>query len=110
MQGPSVYENWKAALHGSPSYGAYEHALFTDAEITSSVTAGFGPYQFLNAIPFAGSEGVRPWIVLRFEDHLGQEHELTPMEKTNDDLYHGGSLDDEVAALVSLSLGIRLKS
>jgi hypothetical protein len=32
------------------------------------------------------------------------------MEKTDTSAYHGGTIDDEVAALVSLELGIRLKS
>lgn len=111
-QGPPVYENWRAALEGVPSQGAYEYPLFTDAHITGLITEGYGPYQFLNTVPYPlNYEYSRPSIILRLEDHLQNDPEQWPsMDKTDEERYHGGLLTDEVAALVSLALGIRLKS
>jgi hypothetical protein len=111
-QGPPVYENWRAALEGVPSQGAYEYPLFTDAHITGQITDGYGPYQLLNTVPYPlHYEPARPSIMLRLELHLQDDPERRPsIDKTDAERYHGGFLTDEVAALVSLALGIRLKS
>lgn len=110
-KGPPVYENWRAALEGLPSQGACEYPLFTDAHITGTIIDGYGPYQFLNTVPVPSTrKSVRPSIILRLEMHLKDAPpQLSPMEKTDEECYHGGWLTDEVAALVSLALGIRLK-
>ncbi len=111
--GPPVYENWRAAIQGLPSSGAYEVPLFTDAMIVGEIMDGYGPYQLINTIAHAShpqSLNVLPAIVLRIEEHRA-DHEtdiLNTQSQTNEDLYHGGMMPDEVAALVSLALGIRL--
>ena len=51
---------------------------------------------------------LNPSITLRVAIHSEFEH--PPTDKSNTRLYHGGRLCDEVAALFSLSLGIRLKA
>lgn len=110
--GPVVYENWKAANSGAQSIGAQEFPLYTDANITGTMT--IGPYKFFltHYHHFAGRyDALRPAIILRVENHLDILPVLKmPMDKTDDRRYHGGWLKDEVAALVSLSLGIRLKA
>lgn len=47
---------------------------------------------------------------MRVDVHIRQEgyESLADLEKTDDSAYHGGNLDDEIAALLSLLLGIRL--
>ncbi len=52
-----------------------------------------------------------PSIILRVETYL-ETSPPTPeeMNQTNDARYHGGVLDDEIAAMVSLICGVRLKS
>lgn len=110
QRGPAAYENWRAARAGTPSLGAYEVPLFTDAHILGMITEGYGPYQLLNTIarPRAGQVSP-PAIILRVEAHPTEDDELSAHDPTDDELYHGGMLSDEIAALISLALGIRLK-
>mgnify|MGYP001030301975 CR=1 FL=1 len=107
-KGPRSYENWKVAIQGISSKGAYEVPLFTDIHIVGEKRDDFGPYQFLNPAAIQKEGVLRPRIILRWENHL--EFTLPDMEHTEDHLYHGGQLYDEITALSSLALGIRLKS
>jgi len=104
-----LLENWRAHNRGEASIGAYEYPLFTDAWITGG-TLVFGPYHLFNTIAHAGmnADSLKPQLVLRSEAHV--EWKPPPMDKTATETYHGGKLSDEVAALVSLALGIRVKA
>ena len=83
--------------------------LFTDSHITGEIRDGFGPYQLLNPIANPKStDSVTPGIFLRVDNYL--KIPIPEMSKTNDFYYHGGTLEDEIAALVSLLLGVRFKS
>lgn len=107
-RGPLSYENWHATLADAPFLGAYEYPLFTDAHIVGEdVSEGLGPYKLINTIAFDKTQR-RAAIVLLANYHLS--HESPSFDKTDDARYHGGHLPDEVAALVSLAMGIRLKS
>ena len=108
--GTIVYENWKAALKGAPSLGAYEYPLYTDARIISEIVDKSGPYQLYNAIHQQSSFVFAPSIVLRIENHIQKRNHNYRMDKTDVTRYHGGWHSDEVASLISLCLGIRLKS
>ncbi len=110
-QGVYAYEVWKAKLSTeAPDVTkiTYEYPLFTDAHITGELTEGLGPYQLLNGLAFHDDHSLRAGIVLRAEfpimEPLG-DNELV----TDTDRYHAGYPSDEIAALVSLSLGIRVK-
>jgi len=110
--GPPSYENWKSALLEMDVIDGFEVPLFTDAHITGNIQDGFGPYKFLNpiAIP-TSSDTIIPGVFLRVENYLELHIPSTEeMGKTDDIHYHGGTLQDEIAALSSLILGIRLKS
>lgn len=111
-EGPQVYDNWIAAIEGKPSFGAYEIPLFTDAYVYGTIEKGYGPYRLLNCFPRQQKFGlVQPVIVLRAENHIPFDPlSVSLMEKTDDELYHGGDIADEVAALISLSMGIRVKA
>lgn len=110
--GPAVFENWRAFSRGAPSLGAKEYPLFTDAQITGNWTHDVGPYRLLNTgAGSAASQPVRAAIVLRVDFHVDpDELDRRPLNVTDDSTYHGGELGDEVAALVSLACGIRLKA
>ncbi len=109
--GPVSYQNWKAKLEGHPPKYALEFPLFTDAHITGQIEEGYGPYQFFNTIAIAPSKTLTSSIILRVEDHLPEvDISKLKMIKTDTDHYHGGWLSDEVAALLSLCLGIRAKA
>ena len=73
------------------------------------ITEGFGPYQFLNTVPFPrDKQNLTPAIILRVENYL--KYEMPSQDKTQEDYYHGGWLADEVASLASLAIGIRIKA
>lgn len=108
-EGPFVYENWKVATRGNPLQQSFEYPLFTDAYIMGALE-GYGPYQILNILPGKRIITHVPPLVLRLNYHL--PFNLHPIEIKETDItrYHGGSLEDEIAALISLCLGIRLKA
>jgi hypothetical protein len=108
LAGPSSFENWKAALAGTPLRSVLDYPLFTDARVIDELAKDLGPYQLLNAVPITDEQTVHPAAFLRIEYYL--EYEPKVELKTDVTRYHGGGLQDEIAALVSLCLGIRLKA
>jgi len=100
--------NWLRVLADETDTPIYEYPLFTDAHITGEVTEGVGPYSFLNAVPIPSGPGVvNASIILRAVFYLGEYR--PDMSKTDESLYHGGTLVDEIAALASLALGVRIR-
>lgn len=111
MSGPAIYENWKAQQTGRDAESAYEVPLYSDAHITSEIRDGLGPYQLLNPVALPANGEARAAVYARVEVHYGEEPMyLFRSGKTNDERYHGGWLDDEIAALLSLSLGARFRA
>lgn len=116
-KGPFAYENWRSALAGDVSRGAYEIPLYTDAHITGEEIGrgqgklDLGPYALFNAVPFTEKLGLlQPTVVMRYEDHSSdEEFVVPPMDTTDDTRFHGGLLEDEIAALLSLCLGVRFR-
>jgi hypothetical protein len=108
-EGPFILSNWLAANEGEKIIRILEYPLFTDARITGEVTEGYGPYKFLNPVPIQDKPGlVQPGIFLRLNIHFaGTRPDLS---RTSTDFYHGGWLPEEISALASLALGIRLKA
>ncbi|MCB0170974.1 MAG: hypothetical protein KDJ97_10525 [Anaerolineae bacterium] len=108
-KGPFSYENWKAANIGMPSATAFEYPFFTDAHIVGDhIFEGLGPYQLINAVALPEVRQFRPSLVLHAKEH--SDSKLPNMTETDDSRYHGGNLADEIASIISLCLGIRLKS
>lgn len=103
-------QNWFKKLRkdkNASSRVRYEHSLYSDAHVTGEYRTTQGPYTFLNTIPMPTFDGaVKVPIVLRSEMYI--EFSIPDMTKTDESVYHGGDLVDEIVALASLSLGIRL--
>jgi len=109
IEGPQSYKNWIAYIKGENLINAFEFPLFSDARITGKNTKNFKPYYFLNPVPQECNPGfIQPAIYLRMENYL--KPDSPDMSHTNSEHYHGGSLIDEIAALTSLALGIRIKA
>jgi hypothetical protein len=106
--GTIAYQNWRAARAGEPAGDTYEYPLFSDALVQGEVRDGLGPYSVLNALPGFPIDPLAPVMVLRLTNHLHIDPGLGP--DTDDSAYHGGTATDEIAALLSLHLGIRLKA
>src|SRR3954470_13225203 len=103
-----VVTNWRAYISQGGEFDAWEHFLYTDVHFTGEIMDGLGPYKLINTIAGPPSDSPTPAAVLRISDAL-PEGFMSPMVATNTDRYHGGQLEDEVAALLSLELGARLK-
>ena len=98
--------NWRnvSDVHDAP---VVEYPFYSDARFTGNFPKGFGPYGFLNTIPFPDGPGiVNAPIILRAAIHLPDYH--PDMSKKDESLYHGGLWEDEIAALASVALGIRI--
>jgi hypothetical protein len=107
-KGPFAYENWKMAQSGAPVQRIVEYPLFTDAHIVGEARDKYGPYQLLNILPLPpDAQLLLPVLVLRSESYLVYDID---MSKTDTARYHGGFLSDEIAAIVSLCLGIKIKA
>ncbi|MHB1530379.1 MAG: hypothetical protein ACYCXT_13345 [Acidiferrobacteraceae bacterium] len=107
----SSFENWKAFIRGMKSAYAYEVPLYSDAVLGLFDALRVGPYQFLRSAPSNACEGpFKTIILLRVDVHITKDdfEMLADWDKMNDDAYHGGDLNDEIAALLSLLLGVRL--
>ena len=103
--------NWLNWLNVSDAHNAtvVEYPLYSDAHITGEFSEGLGPYSFLNTVPFPGGPGiVNAAVILRAAIHLPEC--LPDMSKTDDSLYHGGIWVDELAALTSVALGVRIRA
>lgn len=106
---PRMWRNWRAARSGAPRLGITECSLFSDVWFVAEAV-GYGPYSLLN--PVAGTTfdgGMYEWkpaLTLRVDHHLASE--VPDMTVTDAEHYHGGWLEDEVAALVALIFGARV--
>lgn len=109
VKGPVVYENWRASLEKKDALDIFEYPLFSDAKVTGSAAQEGPPYLFMNqgsADEYLGY--FRPVIYVRVYYYL--EFKVPDMSSTDTESFHGGTLVDEIAALVSLALGIRIKA
>lgn len=108
MDGPLAYETWKWYESGGKPDWTLEYALISDAHITGELDSGLGPFQVINGLLGFPPPGGGPAAWLRVElPHLSSPPPET--WETDTKRYHGGSLEDEIGALLSLSLGIRIK-
>ncbi|MBL3575586.1 hypothetical protein JMK10_00315 [Rhodovulum sulfidophilum] len=107
---PLSWSNWQAAIKGEGAIQTVEMRLYSDARFVGEAY-GLGPYSFLNTVPRTRHRTMyelKPGIVLRCDLQLRPY--IGALTITDDTHYHGGTLFDEVTALASLLLGVRLKS
>jgi hypothetical protein len=107
-KGCFAYENWKRALTGTALKAVYEYPLFSDARIIGVAQDFTAPYKLLNTVPLLDAQILAPSIILRME--YFSEPDSGVRLKTDIKRFHGGGINDEIAALISLCLGVRLKS
>ncbi len=104
-----MYDNWHAQEGKGTSLTTFEALLYTDARIVGGLHAEFGPYTFINTVAYSSKRSLQPCMALRL-DLFKPIEMLDPGEKSDTSTYHGGSIIDEVAALASILLGIRVKA
>ncbi len=106
--GTDTYFNWLGFRENKPCRGIIEARLYTDTWVTGEISS-LGPYSFLNTVASSGDRDLRAAVVLRMARYTDGGLPAIPME---DDFehYHGGDFTDEMAALASLVLGIRMQA
>lgn len=112
--GTDAWRNWKAYNDGRPEIENVDEELHSDRRIVGGPTS-LGPYTLSIIIRAERSDlSLRVGPAVRL--HLGVHEHLIPdvvvdgeLVKANSDAYHGGTASDEVAALISLDLGVRLR-
>jgi hypothetical protein len=117
---PWAWENARARLSSQPAWGVLELAGYTDlSEFRLSGEAASGPYGILtptSAYDPASDQAPglpRMGLVLRLELHLAHDPDDyldKGWDSLDADIIPGGNGGDELTALISLALGIRLKA
>jgi hypothetical protein len=117
--GPWGWENAKAWKKQLPSLGALEIACYTDFP-QLSFDINVDPFTFLT--PLSNSDVLtqlspgspRMGLVVRVEQYLAPAHPDYYLDEdwnqTDPAVHHGGDAGQELAALLSLSLGIRVRA
>lgn len=107
--GTHAWINWDAYSAGKPERENFDDELHSDRSFVGGPVT-FGPYELSVVGRDASSVGLA--VILRGAVHA----DLTPQIVVNGELaepdsksYHGGTMSDEIAALVSLTLGVRLR-
>lgn len=104
-----VLQNWINRDCGSPISGTFEYPLYSDARFLQSITSSGSPYNFFNTMPSRAEHGyVQASLILRLDDHI--QHVRPDHSKTDASRYHGGDITDEIAALSSLCVGVRIRA
>lgn len=86
-----------------------EYPLYTDAHIIGEFKEDCETYAFLNTVVVKREFRIfYPSIILRIFWYVTENR--TYENQTDTSKYHGGCMIDEITALVSLKLGIRLKA
>ena len=107
----AAWSNWEAFEAGAEEREHAEDELHSDTRFLGGPKI-FGPYTLSIIFREHQRADVCPALILR----AGLHTSLTPevivdgkLVETNTKGYHGGILSDEIAALVSLELGVRLR-
>lgn len=112
--GTDAWRNWQAFNDGKAETENADDEIYSDRRFVGGPT-NLGPYTLFPIIrqdDLDAPPKVGPAVRL----HMGIHERLIPdvvvdgeLAKANSDAYHGGSASDEIAALASLALGVRLR-
>jgi hypothetical protein len=112
---PDGWRNWQAYKAGEPEHGWVEYVLYSDSAFVDEVRDVDWPYRVVNLVGGAASRvragSHHPALALQVAHHMdfgARDYEVP--DKPRPGSYHGGWIDDELAALLGLRLGVRLMS
>lgn len=89
--------------------GGAEFLLYSDTRMTGDLEVTCHPYALTNCFGFPQGGRLGPVLALYLDDHF-PDFDVQPMDKTDTDGWLNLTLDDEVACIVSLVAGMRLRS
>lgn len=113
LVGTDAWRNWRAYDAAHPERETVVDDLQSDREFVGG-PCRLGPYKLSVVIPTGppGEPSVGSSVRLEFgiyEDLIPEVVVAGKLAKPDSDAYHGGLIGDEIAALVTLSLGVRLR-
>ncbi|MEU8717904.1 hypothetical protein [Streptomyces sp. NPDC048663] len=94
---------------GCPRVGGVEFLLYSDSRATGGLEAACPPYVLTNCLGQPENGRLAPVIAVYLDDHC-PEFDLLPMDKTDTKGWLNLSLDDEIACLISVIAGVRLRA
>jgi hypothetical protein len=112
--GTDAWRNWNAFNEQNPETENADDELYSDRHFVGGPST-YGPYSLAVILRLDRPEttsAIRPAVRVRVGVHANlvpdvvRDGKLVP---ANSDAYHGGGVSDEIAALVSLTLGVRLR-
>ena len=103
-----AYWNLKSFDECNKPYSVVEHPFYTDSKILGERNRSDEPYKFINHLVYSEEGEVSDAIILRVFWYLKSDQFFEV--DTNYNNYHGGWITDELAALLSLKFGIRVKA
>ncbi|MEZ8383524.1 hypothetical protein AB6C98_07475 [Vibrio splendidus] len=109
ISGVLSYWNLKKFQSEDKPLSILEFPLYTDSHIIGELKDGKSPYKLLNMIAnFNNQEVVKDALTLRVNWYI--DSRASYKVQTDTTRYHGGWVTDELASLISLRLGIRVKA
>ncbi|HEY5942670.1 MAG TPA: hypothetical protein VIT89_07415 [Solirubrobacterales bacterium] len=114
MSAPDGWLIWQGKRRGEEISRVLEYPLFSDSRWLAEVRSGIGPFRVLNTIggPFTpGPHYGQAFVMLALQVGLtGDQMAGKLATKTDPASYHGGWIDEEMAALISLAMNARCRS
>lgn len=108
LHAPDGWLNHRRWSEGAQPSEAYEYQLFSDSWFPGGNSISIEPYELFPIGP--PGDGVREAVVVRATHHLEFLRRDPSAAKTDAGSFHGGDQGDEIAALLSLALGVRMAS
>lgn len=107
--GTDAWRNWRIFNDGVPELENFDDELQSDAEFMGGPVR-FGPYELSTVIRTPAVFGAAVIVTGGIHAALAPEVVVNgELAKADSSAYHGGRMTDEIAALVSLELGVRLR-
>lgn len=107
--GTHAWTNWREFDPGAEAVEDADDELHSDRQFTG-LPAPFGPYSLTPVMRRQSSVGEA--VILHEAIHTNLIPEIVvngKLARPDSSAYHGGTMGDEIAALVSLELGVRLR-
>ena len=108
--GPMSYVNWQTFKLQDTHFPIYEYPVFTDADLIGKSNDDLGPYEFVNCIDTQNRRIQAPAGFLRAMNCLNLDASPLDSWTTNDKNHHGENFQNEIIALMALTLGLKLKA
>lgn len=113
--GTDAWRNWRSFSAGELEIENLDDELHSDRHFTGGPVS-FGPFTLSTIIQGGVSRAAPPTVGPAIRLHVGVHANLIPdlvvdnkLVPANSDAYHGGNASDEIAALASLTLGVRIR-